>query len=282
VVVAGTSALRDAADRDEFRRRAEREHGVSVAILSGPGEAALSFLGAVRGLPGGSAADVVAGPATGAFALAGGRPMAPGASVWVVDVGGGSTEVVRGTAGGSLIARASADVGAVRMTELCVRSDPISGADWRALEAAVEERLAPLWERLGVDRQSAGSAASGAFDESEGHRLIGVGGTATTLAAMDQRLVPYDPDKVHGYRLTRAAVARMLDEMRASTVAQRRAWPGLQPQRADIILAGTAVVHAVMEGLGAGELIVSEADLLDGLVLWAARMGRDPAYLLDA
>lgn len=285
VVVAGTSALRDAQDREAFCRRIQEAYGLSVAILSGAGEAALSFLGAVRGLggntagaDGGSGAAVRADGGPGAHGSPAGRGAHP---VWVVDVGGGSTEVVRGTADGQVAARASADVGAVRMTEAWVRSDPVSPRDWQHLTAAIRRGLAPLWEHLAAAATAASGLAPADFDEAAGHQLIGVGGTATTLAAMDQRLDPYDPAKVHGYCLGREAVDRMVDRMRAATVAERRTWPGLQPARADIILAGAAIVQAVMAHLGAGQLVVSEADLLDGLILWAARGGRDPAYLVD-
>ncbi|REJ36343.1 MAG: phosphatase [Bacillota bacterium] len=260
IVIAGTSALRDARDRADFCREVERTTGLPVYILSGPGEAALSFMGAVRGLAS------VAGDGEGT---------GPAREVWVVDVGGGSTEVVRGTAQGQVVARASADVGAVRMTEAAVRSDPVSAEDWCHLTAAIEQGLAPLWQALLGDGQAEGVPAP------VGGLFVGVGGTVTTLAAMDQQLDPYDPDKVHGYRLSRSAVAGMLERMRAATVAERRTWPGLQPQRADIILSGTAIVLAVMTRLGADSLLVSEADLLDGLILWAARLGRDPAYLVD-
>lgn len=254
IVIAGTSALRDANDRNEFRRTVERRVGLPVDILSGPGEAALSFMGAVRGL--GSAG---------------------GDEVWVVDVGGGSTELVRGTPQGKVIARASADVGAVRMTEAVIHSDPIGPEEWDRLTDAIARGLAPLWKALLGD-----GAAPGASRGMVGGCLVGVGGTATTLAAMDQRLEPYDPDKVHGYRLSRRAVAELLDRMRAATVADRRMWAGLQPQRADIIVAGTAIVLSVMDRLGAEKLTVSEADLLDGLILWAARLERDPSYVLAA
>lgn len=260
LVVAGTSALRDAGNRADFCRRVRREYGLDVAVLSGAGEAALSFLGAVRGLPGGH----------------------DGRTVWTVDVGGGSTEVVRGTADGRVLARASADVGAVRMTEAFVASDPISPEDWHRLAEAIDQGLTPLWDQLAATGSPPAEGSRTAdVDQAAGHGLMGLGGTATTLAALDQRLEPYDPSRVHGYRLRREAVADLLQRMRASTVAQRRAWPGLQPARADIILAGTAIVHAVMVRLGAPELVVSEADLLDGLILWAARQGRDPAHLVD-
>ncbi|HEY8496645.1 MAG TPA: hypothetical protein VIK98_06415 [Limnochordales bacterium] len=270
IVIAGTSALRDARDREDFCRAVERTTGLPVYVLSGPGEAAVSFMGAVRGL-----ASVAGGGGAGGGAAVGGEGAGAAREVWVVDVGGGSTEVVRGTAQGQVAGRASADVGAVRMTEATVRSDPVSAEDWRHLTAAIEQGLAPLWQALLGDGPAEGAPAPA------GGLLVGVGGTVTTLAAMEQRLDPYDPDKVHGYRLSRSAVAVMLERMRAATVAQRRTWPGLQPQRADIILAGTAIVLAVMTRLGADSLLVSEADLLDGLILWAARLGRDPAYLVD-
>src|SRR5690606_17658059 len=112
----------DANDRNEFRRTVERRVGLPVDILSGPGEAALSFMGAVRGL--GSAG---------------------GDEVWVVDVGGGSTELVRGTPQGKVIARASAGVGAVRMTEAVIHSDPIGPEEWDRLTGAIARGLAPLW-----------------------------------------------------------------------------------------------------------------------------------------
>src|SRR5207237_1043169 len=99
-------------------------------------------------------------------------------------------------------------------------------------------------------------------------RVIGVGGTITTMAALDQRLDPYDPDRVHGYRLTRRAVQRITRRLLAQTVAKRQDLPGLQPERADIIAAGALVLRHLLVQLDSREITVSETDLL-----WALALG---------
>lgn len=234
--VIGTSALRDAENRETFMARLQRHTGLAVRVLSGREEAAAAFLGAVRG----------AWPE----ARARGSEM-----VAVLDVGGGSTELVVGTADGAMRAAHSVDVGAVRMTELCVHSDPISTEDWGRLVAVTQAKLQPLLSRLGAHSMDAPG------------KLLAVGGTATTLAAMHQQLREYDPDRVHGYTLSRAQVARLIEALKGASVAERRTWPGLHPQRADIILAGAVIVHQVMAGLGAEDITVSESDLLEGVLL---------------
>ena len=123
------------------------------------------------------------------------------------------------------------------------------------LVAIVQAKLQPLL-----------SAVAGQTAETP-VKLLAVGGTATTLAAMQQQLRQYDRDRVHGYTLTRAQVARIIEALKAAPVAERRAWPGLHPQRADIILAGAVIVHQVMAGLSADELTVSDSDLLEGVLL---------------
>src|SRR5690606_39815673 len=163
-------------------REVERTTGLPVYILSGPGEAALSFMGAVRGLAS------VAGD---------GERTVAAREVWIVDMGGGSTEVVRGTAQGQVVARGSADVGAVRMTEAAVRSDPVSAEDWCHLTAAIEQGLAPLWQALLGDGQAEGVPAPA------GGLFVGVGGTVTTLDAKDQQLAPHDPQQEQVYRFSR-------------------------------------------------------------------------------
>lgn len=234
--VIGTSALRDAENREAFIARTHRHTGLYVQVLSGREEAAAAFFGAVRDT----------GP----------DPDEHGSdTVYVLDVGGGSTELVMGTADGTMREAHSVDVGAVRMTELCVHSDPINAEDWGRLVAIVQAKLQPLL-----------SAVAGQTAETP-VKLLAVGGTATTLAAMQQQLRQYDRDRVHGYTLTRAQVARIIEALKAAPVAERRAWPGLHPQRADIILAGAVIVHQVMAGLSADELTVSDSDLLEGVLL---------------
>ncbi|MBC7106147.1 MAG: Ppx/GppA family phosphatase [Firmicutes bacterium] len=172
-----------------------------------------------------------------------GLPLDP-AGVAVVDVGGGSTEVAW-LQEGTFRSR-SLPLGAVRMTE----------GGWN--EDAARSLLAPVLEEL----RGAGE-----------RRLVGVGGTVTTLAAVAQRLEPYDPERVHGYPLEIGVVAGLLERLAGMDQESRRRVPGLQPERADIIVAGTRIVLLVMAGLGAGVLTVSEHDLLHGVALTAGQSG---------
>jgi len=203
---------------------------VPVRVLSGEEEAALGFRGVVAGLP----------------------DLAPAAPVVVLDVGGGSVEITWGTAGRGVEGSGSLPIGCVVMTRRAIAHDPPARSEITALEetlgAALEPLLAPLRFRT--------------------ERLVGVGGTVTTLAAMAQRLVPYDPDRVHGYRVTASEVGRLLETLRGVPLAERRRLPGLQPERADVIVAGTLVVRHVLGSLRCDAITASEADLL-----WALAAG---------
>lgn len=156
----------------------------------------------------------------------------------VMDVGGGSTELIWRQ--GELLRLSSVNAGAVRMTE--------GGLD----EEAIMVLLAP---------------ALGEVRRSPVQNLVGVGGTVTTLAAVDQELAVYEPQRVHGYSLTAARVNRMMDRLKKMDIEERMHVPGLQPERADIIVAGIAIVKTVMKGLGLDSILVSECDILYGLVL---------------
>ncbi|MCR4419084.1 MAG: Ppx/GppA phosphatase family protein [Clostridia bacterium] len=154
----------------------------------------------------------------------------------VVDIGGGSTELTY-PAGDTLVSR-SRPVGAVRCTQA------------RSSRADITRELELL--TAGVP---------------QGLPLIAVGGTATTLAAVEMSLTPYDPDRVHGHRLSVRQIDRLYARLAALDLAQRRRVPGLQPERADIILAGIAILQEVLALLSREEVIVSEADLLYALLL---------------
>ncbi|MFA5881525.1 MAG: Ppx/GppA phosphatase family protein [Eubacteriales bacterium] len=158
----------------------------------------------------------------------------------VIDIGGGSTEFI--WTGSGVLNCASLKIGAVRMTE--------NGS-----------RLADIREML------AGSLipikASGA------RRLVGVGGTLTTLAAVDQEMEIYDPAKVHGYFVTRQGIQDILYRFEKMTLEERKRAPGLQPQRADIITAGVRIALAVVDGLGTDGITVSETDIMYGLLYQA-------------
>ncbi|MCL2338043.1 MAG: Ppx/GppA family phosphatase [Firmicutes bacterium] len=218
ILLAATSAVRDAANRDEFIRLVAGVTERPLQVLSGKEEARLSFLGAMGGLSG------VRNPL-------------------VVDIGGGSTEFSWSVAG--RLASVSVSVGAVRMTEGGYGNGQIR----RVIEPA-----------LSVVRR---------YDYGE---VVGVGGTVTTMAAMAIGLELYDPKLVHGFRLTREDVLRLDGKLHGITLAERKRLPGLQPERADIIPAGARILSRVMQGLGANSVLVSEADILYGLVGEARKM----------
>ncbi|HLJ59071.1 MAG TPA: hypothetical protein VKZ50_05000 [bacterium] len=201
-----------------------------VRVLSGEDEARLGFLGAVAGLRRGTGDE---------------RSL-------VLDIGGGSVELTRGTSQ-RIEETHSVPLGCVVLTQRFLAHDPPQDREVAALRAYVAQTLGPL---LGRFRR-------------EPDATIGVGGTITTIAAITQGLMPYDPDRVHGYRLELTQVAGALDVLRARPLQARRMLPGLQPERADVIIAGGLVLHDVLEGLGGRSIEVSEADLL-----WAVLMDR--------
>lgn len=228
-VVAGTYALRAARNPQLLLGRVR----VPVRVLNGEEEAALGFRGAVTGL----------------------RDLDPAARVLVLDVGGGSVELSWGTARHGIEGSRSRPVGCVVMTRRMFAHDPPDTGEVAALEGAVAASLDPVVRPLR-------SGPTG----SQAPRLVGIGGTVTTLAAMAQRLVPYDPDRVHGFGVTAAEVDRLLATMRAVPLVERRHLPGLQPERADVIIAGTLVVRHVLASLGRDVITASETDLLWALV----------------
>jgi exopolyphosphatase / guanosine-5'-triphosphate,3'-diphosphate pyrophosphatase len=164
----------------------------------------------------------------------------------VIDIGGGSTELI--VAG----ERVSTELGSVRLTERFLESDPPTAGELEELARAVRSVL----EEHDV------SATRG----------IGVAGTVTSLAALDLELAEYDPNRVHGHRLAQDAVRAQLERLAALPLAERREVPGLEPERAPVIVAGAAILLEVMRHVGLPEMEVSERDLLDGAALEAAKL----------
>jgi exopolyphosphatase/guanosine-5'-triphosphate,3'-diphosphate pyrophosphatase len=174
----------------------------------------------------------------------------PGAGpVLVLDIGGGSTEFVVGT--DDVDAWVSLDVGSVRLTERHVRSDPPAAGELDAVRADARRSV-------GEARSAVGSSA---------RRLIGLAGTTTTLAAIALDLQGYDRAAIHHASLGRERVDEIAGMLAAMTTAERRELPAMPPGREDVIVAGAGILIAVMEGFGFAEVIVSEADILDGLIL---------------
>jgi exopolyphosphatase / guanosine-5'-triphosphate,3'-diphosphate pyrophosphatase len=222
---AGTSALRRADNAGGFLARARDALGVEVEVLSGVAEASLGARGALSELPGVT------------------RAQAP----IVLDPGGGSTEVICTTAEGGIASAVSLEVGAVRLTEAFVRSDPPALAELDALAARARAIVAPL-------------------APAAGRPVVAVGGTATTLAALHLGLDRYDGARVHGTRVGRADIAALRARLAALPLAAREAIPCLPRGRADIAVAGAALLEALLDRLGAAELTVSDRGLRFGLI----------------
>jgi exopolyphosphatase/guanosine-5'-triphosphate,3'-diphosphate pyrophosphatase len=228
-VAVATSAVRDSANGEQFRAALRERYGIDASTISGDEEARLTFLGATAARP-------------------------PGARSVVIDIGGGSTELVVGRAGEPPEFHVSTQAGSVRQTERHLPSDPPPAGEVAALRAevrAIVEVGAPAEVR---ERVEAG---------------IAVAGTATQLAAIDQRLDPYDPDRVDGYTLTLDACERMLSELAAKPLEERRETTGLHPDRAPTIVAGAAILTEAMRAFDLEAVEVSEADILHGAALSA-------------
>jgi exopolyphosphatase/guanosine-5'-triphosphate,3'-diphosphate pyrophosphatase len=223
-----TSAVRDAANGRQFAEAVESRFGLTPHILSGDEEARLTFLGATSdGDPGDDIPTMV------------------------IDIGGGSTEVVIGT-GREAEFHVSNQVGVVRQTERFIHSDPPTESE---LEALAEDARAILERGVPRERRSAVE------------HVIAVAGTATSLGAIAQKLEPYDPDKVQGYVLSRSECRAILDRLAGVTLAQRRRTPGLDPARAPTIVAGVVILVCVVDLFGLDEVEVSEHDILRGAAL---------------
>jgi exopolyphosphatase/guanosine-5'-triphosphate,3'-diphosphate pyrophosphatase len=222
-----TSAARDAANGAEFFSAARAAAGLEPRIISGDEEARLVYASAWRD-----------------FGAA-----AAGSRLAVLDVGGGSTEFTFGR-GATPEGRRSLQVGAVRLTERHVREDPINPATLGTLRQAARAALAPL--------ALMGGGGVG--------RLVGVAGTVTTLAAVEQALPRYDAERVHGASLSRATLERVLARLAALPLAERAGLPGMEPKRADVIVAGAVVVAEAMALTGFETLTVSDRGVRWGLV----------------
>ena len=227
VLATATSAVRDADNGSEFLADVRQQHGFETRLLSGREEAELTYRGVTSRL--------AAGPGT-----------------LVCDIGGGSTELVLGGPAGVLDAT-SLDVGCVRMSERCLRSDPPTAAEL----AELREAVAALLPREITSRTST---------------LVGVAGTVTTLAALDLGLEQYDRDRVDGYLLTRRAAQSQLHRLAALSLEERRQVPALEPERAPVIVAGAAILVATLAYFGLNTITASERDILDGIALAAAEL----------
>jgi exopolyphosphatase / guanosine-5'-triphosphate,3'-diphosphate pyrophosphatase len=223
-----TSAVRDADNGEAFLGEIEWSYGFTTRLLSGTEEAALTYRG------------VTTGRATTDGTL-------------IVDIGGGSTELVLGS-NGRLAQSASIDVGCVRLTERFLASDPPTAPELAAAAGYVRSLLPRLEARV----------------------AIGVAGTVTTLATLDLELDEYDPQRTHGHVMTRAAVDRELARLGTMSLAERLRVPGMEPGRAPVIVAGVVVLREVLDAYALDAIEVSERDILDGAAYAAAELPEAP------
>jgi exopolyphosphatase / guanosine-5'-triphosphate,3'-diphosphate pyrophosphatase len=226
-VAVATSAVRDAENGDELRERARRDHGFEIRTIPGAEEARLTFLGATAGR----------------------RETGP---VLVIDIGGGSTEFVVGLPGRGPGFEVSTALGSVRQSERHLASDP---PEHDELVALAREARGIITSEVPEDLRSGVGAA------------VAVAGTATSLAAIDQELEPYDPARVHGYTLELGACERMLAMLAALPLEQRREVRGLHPARAPTIVAGVAILVEALRAFELETVETSEWDILHGVAL---------------
>ncbi len=219
-----TSASRDADNREEFRSMVRDVLGADPEVIGGDEEAALSFAGATRGLD----------PADGPFL--------------VLDIGGGSTEVVLGTT--HVTAARSMDIGCVRLTERHLLGDPPTAGE---IDAAVED----------IDAALAGAHQVVPLEQAR--TAIGLAGSVTTVAALALGLSSYEPTKIHLSRLTRADIDKVAGGLLGMTRADRSALPVMHPGRVDVIGAGALILRTLVERLDLSDVLVSEADILDAI-----------------
>jgi exopolyphosphatase/guanosine-5'-triphosphate,3'-diphosphate pyrophosphatase len=225
VRVCATSAVRDADNGEDFVHGVEERFGVSPDILTGAQEAALSFDGAVRNL---------AGPAPG--------------PVLVVDIGGGSTELVLGSGDGVVDAAHSMDIGSVRLHERHLHGDPPTDAELAACVADIDDHLdgAPV-------------------PIADARTVVGVAGTTLTIAAGVLGLSSYDRSAIDQARLAASSVAAFVERLVAMTVTERRALPYMHPGRADVVGAGALILARVLARAQVATMVASESDILDGI-----------------
>jgi exopolyphosphatase/guanosine-5'-triphosphate,3'-diphosphate pyrophosphatase len=226
-----TSAVRDSANGADFADQVRRRYDLEPHVLTGDEEAQLTFLGATSE-----------------------RDPADRTPTLVLDIGGGSTEVVIG-AGSEVGFHVSTQAGVVRQTERHLHRDPPDPAEMGELIADVREILD---DNIPTDRRRAVQHG------------IAVAGTATSLAAIAQHLDPYDPERVHGYLLSADECDRILDELSAMTLEERRHVAGLHPDRAPTIVAGVLIFREVLRLFGLHQIEISEHDILRGAALGLA------------
>ena len=218
-----TAALRDVADGAAFIDQVKERAGFDLEVITGEAEAQLSYLAVERGLK-----------------------IDPRAKLLIVDIGGGSTELIRAEAG-QMQEVVSLQIGSVRLTERHVKHDPPTAADAAQLRLAADEKLQALHWNYAPDT------------------LVGIAGTVTTVATVALGLNEYDPNLLHGHRLSHDEVVRTVIRFGSMPLAELKKMPGLDEGRADVIFAGGAIMERIMAHFHLNEVIISDQGVRWGL-----------------
>ena len=228
----GTCALRDSKNGDDFVKRAKLECNVNVEIISGNEESSLGFLGVLKG------AD------------------ADNNDILVIDIGGGSTEFVFGNINEIKFAK-SENIGALRMTEKFLTTDIVDNYEFDMMSKFIEDDINYTIEYLKQNKIS---------------KIVGIGGTITSLSAMNQELEVYSMEKIHNSVVSIDDIKKILQNLKNMTLNDKKTLKGLQSKRADIITAGVEILHIIMKKLEQYEITVSEYDNLEGLICQKVKM----------
>ena len=228
----GTSALRDSKNGQDFINEAKKLTNIDVKIICGEEESNLGFMGVLEGTEGDKKEDIL-----------------------VIDIGGGSTEFVVGNEEGIKFCK-SENVGALRMTEKFITTDPISDEEFSSMTNFIEDTISSTINKIETMNIS---------------KLVGIGGAITSLSAMNQQLEVYSMEKVHNSVVTKKDLEKILQNLKIMTLNDKKALKGLQPKRADIITAGVKILHIVMEKLEIEKIMISEYDNLEGLMCQIAK-----------
>ena len=235
IIAVGTSALRDAKNRDEFIQDVKKRVGIDISVISGEREAYLTLLG-VRSV----------------------INLSQGRRSIIIDIGGGSTEIIFYHKEDSEFNKISIPVGAVKLLEQFIKNNTLTSSEISNINEYLRACFNPLVPlSLG---HSSGQICS----------VIATGGTLTTLASINLNLPSYNGNKVHGHTLSYSEIVSIFDRLKSLSLIELYTIPGLEKERADIILPGTLILMSIMELLKVNELIVSDFGLMEGLLIETA------------
>lgn len=228
----GTSALRDSKNSSEFIELAKKEANIDVEVITGERESNLGFLGVLEGVERDESEEIL-----------------------VIDIGGGSTEFIVGNQEGVNFCK-SENIGALRLTEKFLKTEIVKDEELTETIEFINKTIQDTINKIKARNIK---------------KLVGIGGTVTSVSAINQKLEVYSMEKVHNSKIFKKEVDEILQMLKNMTLEDKKRLNGLQPKRADIITAGVVILDMIMEKLELNEIIVSEYDNLEGLMCQMAK-----------